>query len=318
MEPDILFQSDLHCLAEMATEETGWDAEIVEKDPGLFNSDVLFFQSGPLQVVASYTNKALILTGGNPVGFYNYLVQMTDGPACKAYGSSLSCREIMVGREELDIVAPAEIRGVDLSFEQSFFEEKLAPLCGYADRNVSFRPSAEALTSLKMLLHRAVKELRHRPDRNLFPLIQKDITEAFGDCLLSAAPGNRRTSPKGRHQIVRRAIDFIRSCDHFDVRLSDLAKAAAASERTLQYAFKDQLGIAPKVFLKHYRLQRLHRELRARTNGTVVNAARKWGFWHMGQLGVDYKRLFGEPPSRTLRKMPRNVQVLVSPSALAC
>jgi len=30
----------------------------------------------------------------------------------------------------------------------------------------------------------------------------------------------------------------------------------------------------------------------------VANA---WGFWHMGQFARDYRRLFGELPSDTLR-----------------
>jgi AraC-like DNA-binding protein len=34
---------------------------------------------------------------------------------------------------------------------------------------------------------------------------------------------------------------------------------------------------------------------------TVQDVAAHWGFWHLGQFAQDYKRLFGELPSTTLR-----------------
>ena len=33
------------------------------------------------------------------------------------------------------------------------------------------------------------------------------------------------------------------------------------------------------------------------------DVAARWGFWHLSQFAVDYKKLFGELPSRTLRRV---------------
>jgi AraC family ethanolamine operon transcriptional activator len=33
----------------------------------------------------------------------------------------------------------------------------------------------------------------------------------------------------------------------------------------------------------------------------VQDVAARWGFWHLGQFSLDYKRQFGELPSATLR-----------------
>lgn len=35
---------------------------------------------------------------------------------------------------------------------------------------------------------------------------------------------------------------------------------------------------------------------------SVTALATRWGFWHMGQFTKDYKRLFAELPSETLKK----------------
>ena len=34
---------------------------------------------------------------------------------------------------------------------------------------------------------------------------------------------------------------------------------------------------------------------------TVAEVAGRWGFWHMGQMAADYRKLFDELPSQTLR-----------------
>jgi AraC family transcriptional regulator, ethanolamine operon transcriptional activator len=37
----------------------------------------------------------------------------------------------------------------------------------------------------------------------------------------------------------------------------------------------------------------------------VQRIASHWGFWHAGQFAHDYKQLFGENPSDTLRRAER-------------
>ena len=63
------------------------------------------------------------------------------------------------------------------------------------------------------------------------------------------------------------------------------------------------MGLSPKAYLKARRLNAVRRELlRDETAvGTIFDRASSWGFWHMGQFGRDYKAMFGELPSETLK-----------------
>jgi len=87
----------------------------------------------------------------------------------------------------------------------------------------------------------------------------------------------------------------------------DLCRAAGASERTLRYAFVERYGVPPKAYLKAVRLHGVRRELRSADLHAlrVTDTANRWGFWHMGDFAADYRRLFGELPSKTLARPAR-------------
>ncbi len=89
--------------------------------------------------------------------------------------------------------------------------------------------------------------------------------------------------------------------------MQDLWPSTSASERTLRRAFTEELGVGPKTYLNALRLNGAYRQLReADPSDTRVNdVAHRWGFWHMGQVAGDYRHLFGELPTRTLRKEDR-------------
>jgi AraC-like DNA-binding protein len=92
--------------------------------------------------------------------------------------------------------------------------------------------------------------------------------------------------------------------DHASV--TDLCRAAGVSERTLQYAFHEVVGLTPVAYLIRLRLHRVRQGLLSGTHGstTVSTEALKWGFWHFGEFSRAYKDCFGELPSDTLRHPP--------------
>ena len=90
------------------------------------------------------------------------------------------------------------------------------------------------------------------------------------------------------------------------LHVSDLCRAAGVSERTLEYAFKETLGLTPVAYLIRLRLHQVRRALLAATQGsaTVSAVALDWGFWHFGEFSRAYRECFGELPSDTLRRKP--------------
>jgi AraC family ethanolamine operon transcriptional activator len=89
--------------------------------------------------------------------------------------------------------------------------------------------------------------------------------------------------------------------------VTDLCEAAGVSERTLQYAFKEVMGMTPVAYLTRLRLHRVRHALRtaSQASTTVTTEALRWGFWHFGDFSRAYKDCFGELPSDTLRRKPQ-------------
>jgi transcriptional regulator GlxA family with amidase domain len=106
--------------------------------------------------------------------------------------------------------------------------------------------------------------------------------------------------------VVRTAEDYALSHAEERVYVTDLCRAAAVSERALEYAFKEVMGLTPVAYLTRLRLHRVRQALLLATHGstTVSAVALDWGFWHFGEFSRAYKGCFGELPSDTLRRKP--------------
>ena len=64
--------------------------------------------------------------------------------------------------------------------------------------------------------------------------------------------------------------------------------------------------MGPKRFLLLRRMHLARRALReAPADATVTDIATEFGFWELGRFAVEYKALFGEAPSETLRHTSR-------------
>lgn len=109
---------------------------------------------------------------------------------------------------------------------------------------------------------------------------------------------------QGSYHTLRLIVEYIKTKNDESLRLDELCRMAKISERSLQYLFKKHLGMTPKAYLKGQKLYKIHRELwhSQQSNMEIRDIANRYGFWHMGQFAADYKKLFGELPSKTLKQ----------------
>ncbi|XAH26203.1 helix-turn-helix domain-containing protein [Xylophilus sp. GW821-FHT01B05] len=121
----------------------------------------------------------------------------------------------------------------------------------------------------------------------------------------SAALPALRASQR-RFATVMAARELASRPNHEALSVDDLCARLHLTRRTLQNHFQSVVGESPADFLKAVRLNACRRHLReaSTTAQTVQDVAAQWGFFHMGHFSQDYKLMFGELPSQTLRQPP--------------
>ena len=117
---------------------------------------------------------------------------------------------------------------------------------------------------------------------------------------MSFPPTGNAAAWSRKRDIVHDACAFLRSHPGQPAGLAELAGAALASQRALQYAFRDILGLTPTSYQRICALHSVRRDLRhAGAGETVADIAMRWGFWHLGRFSATYRSIFAELPSAT-------------------
>jgi AraC-like DNA-binding protein len=162
------------------------------------------------------------------------------------------------------------------------------------------------LSLIEVLIREAGRDdglLRHR-------LAVANLQHLLIEGLLLTQPHNYTTAliDDGRpasEAVVNRAIDLARAYPESEWTTAKLARATGVSARALQKAFARAGEPPPMTYLRHLRLHRVRAELadasQMRSPATIATVAGRWGFVHLGRFAQQYRQVFGESPSQTLR-----------------
>jgi AraC-like DNA-binding protein len=153
--------------------------------------------------------------------------------------------------------------------------------------------SREARQADGILAHRlAINNLQHLLVQGLLLIQPHNYAEDLAE-----------DEPSASTAVVRRAIDLMHAHPETPWGTVELARATGVSARALQKAFQRSGRPPPMTYLRHLRLHKARAELAAhRPNELTVTAvASHWGFLHLSRFAEQYRQLFGESPSETLK-----------------
>ena len=106
-------------------------------------------------------------------------------------------------------------------------------------------------------------------------------------------------------RVVAKLTEFVAARARRPIQISELCAALGVSDTTLRRCCRQHLGMGPirYIWLRRMELAReaLSRADHAKT--TVTAIAMDHGFWELGRFSVEYRSLFGEPPSATLGRV---------------
>jgi AraC-like DNA-binding protein len=110
-----------------------------------------------------------------------------------------------------------------------------------------------------------------------------------------------------RRMAVERVRRFIHEHLAETMTLAELCQQAHLQARSLEYGFRDLVGLSPFKYIKMLRLAEVRRRLQTSNAAerSVSELALDCGFCHLSQFAADYKRVFLESPSATRRAAER-------------
>lgn len=98
----------------------------------------------------------------------------------------------------------------------------------------------------------------------------------------------------------RRAYQFMLAQAHLpSLSITDVANVIGVSERALQLAFKEHIGLSPREVLRRHRMQKIREDLQEATGAGVMEVAMKHGIKNRTALTAGYRRYYNETPSKT-------------------
>jgi AraC-like DNA-binding protein len=134
--------------------------------------------------------------------------------------------------------------------------------------------------------------------------MEQDLVHTMVACLAGPVPAASRPRGAGHYKVIARFEDFLAAKRYGPVYLAEICAAIGVSERTLRICCQQQLGMGPIHYLWLQRMRLARRSLLHAdpTTRTVTEIATEHGFWELGRFSVEYRALFGESPSVTLKR----------------
>ena len=300
---------------ELTETARAWDLEFSQLDRGDFNGELAQFGNERLNLSYARFNRHLFQKGAPPRGFRTFVI-----PADRAQRFLWRRKEITSAHVpvfptggELDAVSWLGFQVFTLSFSEEMLadaieRQELTRLHMFLGNREVCTPQPESLHLVRHSLQCFFRHLMATSPKGNTSLHQDDFGQDLCAQLLkgfaSSRAGSSSPSPLLRHKTLKRVEDYLSAFPTIPHTVRELCRVAQASERTLEYAFLERFGVSPKTYLQAFRLNGMRKALRVAdpASESVTALATRWGFWHMGQLAKDYKRLFAESPSETLKK----------------
>ena len=301
---------------EFAATTRSWDVDFRQIEKGRFKADLSQYVSKNFQLARASFNRGLDQKGSSPEGLWSFAIAAYSSIPLIFKGKETGPNDIMLYPPGSEICAISK-PGFDIltfsaseNYLESISEKNGLPEFGKQFKGIDIVTcKKERITNVRHILSRLFSEMQEKDFQienchgkfDKIENLSKDILYAIYSC---------KKSYKAHNQIKLREAAFHQAAACIEAHAGDpmtvrgLVRSTGVSERTLEYVFREHLGLSPKAYIRTYRLNRARRDLIKSSQSAVkiADIANRWGFWHMGQFAKDYRKFFGELPSETIGK----------------
>ena len=272
-------------------------------DKGRFKARLTKIAYGPVIIGVHKSNRILLQeTVGTP-GYTTFLLANRAEQGFIWRKNSLTGNNIGILREGMEhsSITPNNFYAAHVSIENVFLEEfleimgheNLMEIIGGKETiNIDLEDKVKIFKLVEFLCENDIKD----------PTIVKfDLPELIVNTLAKSFTGYRFKKDSVRVKLFKKTQEIIHTNYENKIQIYSLCKQLGISERNLRYTFTKHAGMSPKKYIKHYRLNKVRKLIVSGKYEKIVEASHDVGFWQSGKFAADYKLLFGEFPSDTLK-----------------
>jgi len=302
---------------EQARSLSGWTQEYQQLSCGNYAGSVLSLDLPEMELLVESTNRQLHQRGQIPENSIVLAFALNANGDGRISGKKFDKNTMIVltNEHELDFRTPDELIAaalvVDIRTLTQYFPafDGTSPLDS-AMQNCFAAIEPAILDRLRNYINAIFSELQLGQIDLSYPAARKVFyNELIGNFLQTLESLNSvdQTIPRSalmRLKTVNKAIEHMRSHMEEAISIIDVCAVLHVEQRVLNYCFQEVIGMSPISYLKYLRLNKVRRELLRVSSAScnIGNIAASSGFWHLSRFSNEYRKLFGELPSNTVRR----------------
>ncbi|MEM7121460.1 MAG: helix-turn-helix domain-containing protein [Pseudomonadota bacterium] len=312
------FDQESKCMA-------AYDQEYRQLSKGRFRGVYQAIHMGPeLTFHFEQNNRVLEQNGVTPNDQYTIIFLLNEGVPSRLNGRTFSHEDLYIcgPQSTFDTVGHHDQWGLDeglsgphfvaISVQRSYFEAEIMaadPTCDPAHMLNGaglWLTGGNRVRTLRRGVSRLLGDVRRarRVDERAAPSIRARTTEFLAHHLRSMVPPTpdaHLLSWSRPYRLVARARELMEDARDTDVSIGSLCRDLGVSRRTVEYCFRDEVGLSPVAYMRSLKLHRVRRALMTPENAdrSIGDLAAEAGFWHTSRFSAYYRDQFGELPSRT-------------------
>ncbi len=286
-----------------------WDVEFIKIGKDDLKVAIHAFHTPRIQFSAAYYTDAYLLKGRFPQG--SIVLSYIHTKSTANFNNRKLRPDQLIAvtdADELNLITNGPSTNYSVAIEEAFFTSAFKSYFGFdfdtVESKMMLMLDASKTDAYVEILNDWLHFFLNTKDlvfsEEEYLQIEYEILDSlFGFVSMGKKRGIKRSDVK-----IGKARELLHRNLENTYYISDLVRELRVNERSLQYLFKEHLGISPKHYLKQLRLNAIRQELLSLkdVDVNIKEIARRYNFFHMGHFAAEYKKVFSETPSQTLKQ----------------
>lgn len=297
---------------------SGWNQGYAQLSAGGFEGYVSEIRFDDLHLFLEYSSQSLLQQGqlaaetlavGVPLHFSGN--GLFCGSACNQQSM-----HIFSGKNGFEFFSPTQLLMAGISVRRDALLDQLND----EDSAIASRHIAHAnLLNINSAKSQALRELmtgafamlaadaQLLESTNNRASLRQTVMSLLSECLVDTANTGDKVAQQQAmtharcRDIIAATRELVLHNADTPLTVAEVCQQLGVSRRSLQYCFQNLLNTTPMAYLRAQRLNGVRTMLKSAHS--VTEAAAHWGFWHFGHFSQEYKKMFGELPSVTFKKL---------------